>query len=634
MSPETSLSLDGFRIDPISTFVEFGKPEIEQSIPSRFEQQVASHTGRIAVRTHDNTQATYDELNRAANRVANSILTLRGDNAEPVVLLLEQGIASIMGVIGVLKAGKFFVQLEPSNPPARNMHILQDSEAGLIVTNERNIDLAKDLAHGKLQVLNLDEIDANVHDRNPGLPVSPDALADILYTSGSTGQPKGVVQNHRNVLHNVMRHTNAFCIGPDDRQTLLYPGGPYGGVRDMFDALLNGAALHVFPVKQEGVPDLARWLKQEEITIYCSVATVFRQLVATLTGTERFPKLRLIKLGGEATYSRDVAMYQANFSDGCIMHCGLGATETGVVRNYFVDKNTKIAGRKVPLGYPAEDMEVLLFDEAGQNVGPGHVAEIAIRSRYIALGYWRQPELSRAVFIPDPEGGERRIYRTGDLGYLDPNGVLEHRGRKDQQVKIRGNRVEVTEIEIALLEMDVIKEAVVVSRQESFGDDRLVAYLVPTRRPAPTVSTIRRTVAQKLADYMVPSTFVLLDALPLLPNGKIDRSRLPVPAPCRPDLDTPFSPPDTTTEETLVPIWGEILGFGDIGTHDNFFELGGHSVMAVRILSRVREAFKVDIPLQTLFQKPTAAEFATAIDMALLNAHQSSNNNDREEGSV
>ena len=249
---------------------------------------------------------------------------------------------------------------------------------------------------------------------------------------------------------------------------------------------------------------------------------------------------------------------------------------------------------------------------------PDDIGEIAIRSRYLSPGYWRRPDLTAAAFRPDPAGGPERIYRTGDLGRRLPDGCLVHLGRKDFQVKIRGFRVEVAEVEGALLSLPTVQEAVVVAREDRPGDRRLVAYLVPTARPAPTVTALRQALAAVVPDYMVPAAYVLLDALPKTPGGKVDRRALPPPGRTRPALDQPLVAPRTPVEATVGAIWQEVLGLDELGIHDNFFDLGGHSLAASQVIARVTETLHVDLPLRVLFAAPTVTGLAVAVVQGLM----------------
>ena len=596
---------------PSGRLGDFGKEEIEQSICDRFEKMVRKYPRRIAVRTRTRT-LTYDDLNREANRVARAILTECGRGAEPIVLLLEHGASMIVGMLGVLKAGKFYVLLDPSYPRARTSYIVEDAQSRLIVTDNRNLPLAAELARSENRLLNVEELGSGLSTENPHLSTPADAFACLLYTSGSTGQPKGVVQNHRNGLHSAWIATELYHICPDDRLT-LFSFATGSAINTVYGAVLNGAALYPRHIKAQGLANLAAWLVREEITMcFFSGASLFRCFLDTLTGEETFPNLRLIRLGDQVA-KRDVERYKKHFSPDCILVNRLSSTETGPVREYCIDKGTRIASSTVPVGYAVEGKEVLLLDDAGEEVGCNGIGEIAIRSRYLSPGYWRRPDLTQAAFRPDPRGGGARVYCTGDLGRLLPDGCLEHLGRKDFQVKIRGYRVEVAEIEMALLALENIRAAVVMAREDQPGSKRLVGYFVPVEKSPPTVSTLRDALAKKFPDYMIPSAFVMLRALPLTPNGKVDRSALPAPEGTRPDLDTPFAAPGTVVEEALAGIWAEVLSLDQVGIHDDFFGLGGDSLAATRIISRVVERFQLELPVQSLFQAPTVAEMAVVI---------------------
>jgi len=589
---------------PSGTFVEFRKEEIEQSIPSRFEQQVGKYLDRIAVKTINHT-LTYDALNKMANRVAQAMLRHQGKGNEPVAMLIESDAPMIAATIGVLKAGKICVPLDPSHPQARITYILKESEARLILTNNKNLARAKEMADDGCQAVNIDDLDTSLPDKNLGRSYSADTSAFILYTSGSTGEPKGVIQNYRNLLHNVMKWTNDFRICPDDR--LSFVGSAR---RDIFRALLNGGAVYPLNLKEEGLARMGRWLMENGITILHSVPTPFRHFLDTLTGKERFPALRLIVLLGGPLYARDVELYRRHFSPTCILVNSLGSTETRNYTYYCVDKDTQITESIVPVGRVVEDSEVLLFNEAGEPIGFNQVGEIAVKSRYLSPGYWRKPDLTRGLFRPHPKGGNERLYFTGDLALTRPDGCLIYVGRKDFQVKIRGHRVEIAEVESALLDHNGIKEVAVVASESRTEDKRLIAYFVPSRRSAPTVGELRSFLKEKLPDYMIPSAFVMLRALPLTPNGKIDRRALPAPDQTRPEVETTFVAARDALELQLTHIWEKILGIQPIGLKDNFFDLGGHSLLAAQLIAQVEKVIGKNLPLATLFQAPTVEQLA------------------------
>ncbi len=382
---------------------------------------------------------------------------------------------------------------------------------------------------------------------------------------------------------------------------------------DMYGALLNGGAIYPWDIKEEGLSHVATWLMEGEITIYRSTSTIFRAFIDTLTGKEKFPTIRLVRLGSEPVSKSDVEAYNQHFAPHCLFVNTLSSTEARTIRQYFVDKATLITGSLVPVGYAFEDIEILLLDENGEEVGYDRVGEIAIKSRYLTPGYWRRPDLTYTAFTSDSAERKARIYRSGDLGHMLPDGCLVHLGRKDMQVKIRGYRVELAEIEMALLEHTAVKEIAVVARENRPGDQHLVAYVVPTNRSTDTVSVLRRFLNDKLPAYMVPSVFVLLNALPRTANGKVDRLALPKSTTARPEQESPFVAPRTPAEESLAEIWTQVLGLDQVGIHDNFFDLGGHSLLATQVISRVINAFKVELPIKSLFESPTVADMTVVI---------------------
>jgi len=568
-----------------SKFMEFKKQEIEQSIPSRFEQQVAKYPHKLALKTRTH-QLSYTELNQLSNSIAGSILSARGVGAEPIVLLLEQGALLIASILGVLKAGKTYVPMDPTHPKSRLEYTLKDVQAGLIITANTNIVLCNKLTNNRAEVINVDNLDSCSSPVNPGLNLSPDTLAYIFYTSGSTGRPKGVVDNHRNVLHNIMRYTNSLHICFTDRITLLQSCSFSGSVSSLFSALLNGAAVFPYNIRENGLGvNLARWLIREDITVYHSVPMIFRSF---LIGDLRFPSIRVIRLEGDAASKLDVELYKKHFESHCLLVNGLGATETGLTRQYFINKETELAQSITPIGHAVEDMNVLLLDDEDREIGFDCVGEIAIKSNYLSPGYWRNPELTQISFLSDPAGGNERIYKTGDMGRMLPDGCLEYLGRKDFELKVQGMRVEVAEVEAALLDLADIKEAVVSSREDHLGERQLWAYVVPAGNHAPNLGALRQALGEKLPDYMIPSAFVVLNSLPLNSNGKVDRSALPALDHLRIKAPMDFLAPRDSLEKQLTKIWEEFLCVSSIGIRDNFFELGGSSLLAAQMLARIQ----------------------------------------------
>ncbi|HXM49944.1 MAG TPA: amino acid adenylation domain-containing protein, partial [Pyrinomonadaceae bacterium] len=689
-------------IRPINPFTAFAKGEIEQSIGDRFESQVRKFPDRVAIKTPKH-EWSYEELNRKANRVAQAILKLCAPGEDRIAILFDHDAPMIAAMLGTLKTGKTYVPLDPNSPEERLTQIIEDSQATALLTNSTNLALAgaiwsavaersadtaldrinehKSKAPSPLRsavalqnLINIDEV--NSLEATVNLPVvEPDRLAYILYTSGSTGRPKGVMQNHRNVLHYIRAYTNNLHLNRNDRLTLLSSYCFDASVMDIYGALLNGATLYPVDIKQEGLAGLSQRLIDEEITVYHSTPTVYRYFINTAaqrlrdnevsTGsssdrvapyeTKKYPDLRLVVLGGEKVTRTDVELYQKHFSDECLFVNCLGPTEATVVLQNFIDKQTRISGDNIPVGFPVADTEVLLLNKDGK--ASEVFGEIAIKSPHVALGYWRNSEATANAFVgasnlddlsylPDaprgssptvregvryalpatssiqsdfatdpPRGssptvreGSLKIYRTGDMGRRLPNGSIQFEGRKDFQIKIRGFRVELGEIESALTQHQLVLESVVVARENATGDKRLVAYVVPKDKASTPkargeqYSDLREFLSQKLPEYMVPTSFVVLDALPLTASGKVNRGALPAPTDSVESATS--ASPRTPLEKSLTTIWCEVLEVKALGINDNFFDLGGHSLLAVRLFAQIEKRLARRLPLATLFQAP------------------------------
>jgi amino acid adenylation domain-containing protein/non-ribosomal peptide synthase protein (TIGR01720 family) len=609
------LALATNTVRPDNPFVTFPAEEIEQSLADRFVKSARLFPQRTALKTKHG-ELSYEALSNQAERLAQTIIKVRGSGEERIALLFEHGAPMIVALLGALQAGKTYVPLDAAYPLQRIVYMLEDSQAGAIITNDKNEAFAAKLAKGVLPVINIDRQEPSAP-LDHHLEISPDLPAYILYTSGSTGQPKGVAQSHRNVLYHSRNYTNNLHISAEDRLSLLASYSFDAAVMDTFGALLNGASLHLISLKEEGFDNLAADLISNEITIYHSTPTVFRYFMNTLSGAESFPHLRLVVMGGEAVFKRDVDLYKKHFAPHCIFINGLGPTESTVTLQYFLNHQTELTRNNVPVGFAVEGAEVLLINDAGEKVEGCGIGEMVFRSAHVALGYWQKPELTRLAFLPDPESSNKRFYRSGDIGRLLPDGTIEFVGRKDFQVKIRGQRVEVGEIETILLQNSAVKEAVVIARADYLEQQRLIAYVVLTSPNALTNKELRNYLKERLPDYMVPAAFVQLESLPLLPNGKVNRRALPEPAEEHVEREKVFGEPVSPAQELIAGIWSEVLGVTPVGIRDNFFDIGGHSLLATQVISRVQKTFSIELPLRALFEAPTVAALATQVEAVL-----------------
>jgi amino acid adenylation domain-containing protein len=592
------------------TFVAFPKEEIEQSIPQRFEKIVELYPDRLAVKAGDRS-VTYGELNKTANRIARALLENRRQSREPIALLFDHGSDVIAAILGGLKAGELNVVLDPSSPRDRNDYLLEDCNASLIVTNNRNLNLARQLA-GSRVLLNIDETAGSLSSDNLHLYSSPDEVAIVNYTTGSTGEPKGVSKTHLELLYSSFTQVNATQICAKDRISLLHSLSFSTAFTNLVAALMSGASIFPFDIKSRGILDLANWLQEEEITICHLSPAAFRQLGDSLLGQVKLPHLRLLRLSGSLISQKDFELYRKTFSSTTRLMISMGSTDSRGICAAIIDQTFPFPKEGAPLGYPVPGKDILLLDEHGQEVARGQIGEIAVKSRYLTTGYWRQPELTESKFVFDPKGAEEQIYLTGDLGRMMPDGFLIHLGRKDFMVKIRGYRVSFDEIEGVLLEHPAVKEAAVVDWDDNRGEKWLAAYVACRAEKTPSVSELIRFLRAKLPRYMVPASFVFLESLPQV-NGKVDRRSLPRPEPVRPNLDQPYAPPATAIEKELVQIWEEVLNLRPVGIHDDFFELGGHSLAATRVVFQVIKRFGLELPLKFLFESPTISAMTPII---------------------
>jgi amino acid adenylation domain-containing protein len=588
---------------------DFARDEIEQSIPARFEKMASRHPDHLSVKSPD-SQLTYRQLDESANRLAHAILRLRGPGAEPVGVFLEHGAAAVVATLAVVKAGKFYVPLDPQYPSDRLMYMLDDTSASLIVTDERYRSSAVGLARGRVPVLTTDDRVADLPPDRAALRITPDAFASIYYSSGSTGRPKGVVYSHRYVLHNMRNYGSAFRVSTCDCWSWLHSYSFSSSSTDIFCPLLHGAALCSWNVQRDGLSGLGQWLADAGVTIINWMSTPFRSFAATLDRAQKLANVRLMVCGGEKLLTRDFIAFREFFSPECIYVIRWGATETGVARLFFFDKETPLHESVIPAGYAVPDKDVVVLDGNGAELAPGTIGEIGVRSHYFPPGYWRQPDMTREKYRHGANGDGARTYLTGDLGRMRSDGCLEHCGRKDSQVKIRGHRIETEEIEKVLCELPGVCEAVVRACERPSGDSFLTGYFVSDPGAMIDETAARRHLLGKLPAAMIPAAFVRLDALPYNANNKIEIAALPLPN-LTPELPSDrYAPPRTPLQRHLVDLWETILEVRPIGIDDDFFELGGDSLHGMRMVNLLQPLLGSTLHVPPLFENPTIASYA------------------------
>jgi amino acid adenylation domain-containing protein len=588
----------GGHVCAITEFSEVGTDDLEQSLVTRFAGQVAAHRDCLAVRD-SGVSLCYGELDRWANGIAHAVLDA-GGSGEPVALVFEQGAASVAAILGALKAGSPYVSLDRVDP--RISELTERVGARVVLTSSEHLELARRTA-GRRSVVVVDETEPEF--TTPATS-GPDDVAYVFYTSGSTGRPKGVYDSHRNVLHNVLRYTNTLQIAPSDRFSLIQSPAFSGTVSTLFSALLNGASVHPFPLRERGLRSLGCFLLDERVTVYHSVPAIFRSLLQIESGP--FEDVRIVRLEGDRATSHDVELHRRHFPPHSTLVNGLGLTETGLIRQFFVDRETAVEHGVLPVGYAVEGMDIRLLDDAGASVATAGSGEIAVSSPYLALGYWRDESLTSTSFeVVDG----RRIYRTGDLGRFRPDGCLEYLGRKDGQLKVLGNRVEPSEVESELLRVPGVTDAAVSTREGRRGEGQLVAHVTSEGPGSTTPQAIRDELAERLPAYMVPSIVEMVSELAVSASGKIDRRALG-------SVDVRSSI-DSDLDRTVADVWSEVLESEAVTSDSDFLALGGDSLAAAEILVRLEGLVGVTLPMSAFASSPTVRELA-----AYIAAHQES----------
>jgi surfactin family lipopeptide synthetase C len=596
-----------------------------------FETQVARTPDAVAA-AYGDLQVTYGELNARANQVAR-YLQQRGVKAEvPVGICVERSVEMIVGLLGILKAGGGYVPLDPAYPPERLAFMLADAQVPVLLSQEplsnqhASIFQASEGA-ARPQVILLDadwpQI-AQENTDNPASGVSPANLAYIIYTSGSTGRPKGVMVAHRGLGNLARVQIDAFAVAKDSRVLQFASPSFDAAVSELAMALLSGAALCLAPEPLlHSAPDLLRLLREQSIT----TVTLPPSLLAVLP-VEELPALSTLVVAGEACQPEWLARWAA---EGRHLRNAYGPTEVTVCATIMPWDGSS---PNLSIGRPIANTAVYLLDQRMQPVPIGVPGELYIGGIGLARGYLGRPDLTAERFVPHPFADEKntgeRLYKTGDLARYLPDGNLEFVGRQDTQVKVRGYRIELEEIEARLAAHPGVQAAIVVvqtdqaqsaaeprmptsAEEDTHAEKRLVAYLV--FRPGETLTShqLYDFLQQQLPAYMIPSLFVELKTLPLTPSGKVDRRALPSPDEARVQVSERFVAPRNSVEEELAKIWADVLGLEQVSVEDNFFELGGHSLLATQVTSRIREALQIELPVWTIFETLTIAELAKAI---------------------
>ncbi len=608
------------KITPKVGHTDFEKSEIEQSIPSRFAKMVHKYSNKVAIKT-PYSEISYYEFNKKTNDIAAILLNNRYSNSslyngidnEIVILLCGHNEHMITALFVCLKAGKTYVPVDPTNPIQRIISIINDCKAKLILIDSKNKRLAEQITRHlsyNIPIINIEDVQHSLIGTNKVANIDitkkhwgePSSVCYVLYTSGSTGKPKGVYQSHRNVLHFIRVYTNALKINSSDRMTMLSNYCFDAAVMSIYGALLNGAALCVFDIRNEDVKSLHGFINREKITIYHSTPSIYRAFLSNMENSSTCETIRLIVLGGEPVVKKDVELYKKHFSNNCIFINGLGPTESTVTLQNFINKETKISGENIPVGYPVEDTQVYILNKDDEQVGIYEEGQIVYQSDFLALGYLNDVEKTQYSFPLNLIEEGKRYYKSGDIGRRLPNGMIEFIGRRDNQYKIRGIRVEMGEIENQLLNIEYIKQAKVLVHNLDENDSILIAFIVSSMDNKKTFN-IKKRLRQILPNYMVPSHIIYVDSIPLNQNGKIDKYKLLEGLNSLRKTTNKKNLPELEIEKEMASLWKNLLKVDTVCLDDNFFDLGGHSFRLFELISLIKERFKVELSINSFFNQ-------------------------------
>jgi amino acid adenylation domain-containing protein len=594
----------------------------DKCIHQLFEEQVERTPQAVALEFEDK-QITYRELNRKANQLAHHLISLGIGPEKLVGICVERSIEMVVGLLGVLKAGGAYVPLDPSYPKERLCFMLEDAQVAVLLTHEKLAEdrgwmngdrhLLPSILDPRLEVVCLDRdwpIIEQQSTENPNSRVDSANLAYLIYTSGSTGQPKGVQIEHRSVVNCLSSIGTQISLAPHDSWLAVTTISFDIAALELYLPLISGAKL-ILANRDESIDavQLLARIRASGATVIQATPSMWKLLFDS--GWRR-PGKSTILCGGEAL-SRPLA---DRLLDGADSVWNLyGPTETTIWSAMY---RVEPGDRPVYIGRPIANTQIYILDNYLQPVPIGVHGDLYIGGDGVARGYLNRPELTAERFILNPFSDDptARLYRTGDRARYRPGGNIEFLGRSDHQVKIRGHRIELGEVEAMLNQHPAVKECVIVARdRDSSGEKELIAYLLSAQDATVALTDLRCFLQEKLPDSMIPSMFVFLDGLPLTPNGKVDRNALPSPDGERPQLNQGFVETRTEIEELVAQVWREVLKLDKIGIHDNFFELGGHSLLATRVVARLRANFNIDLPLRKLFELPTVARLAAHIEI-------------------
>jgi amino acid adenylation domain-containing protein len=575
-----------------------------------FEQQVEQHPDSVAV-VFNEQRLTYRELNQRANQIAHYLRGLGVGPDRLVGVCLQRSPEMVAGLLGVWKAGGAYVPLDPTYPQERLSFMVSDSAVQVLLTDKRCEHLFSP-AHSRTVRLDSDwPLIAQESQSNPDSGATPSNLAYVMYTSGSTGTPKGAMILQSGLVNYLTWAIKTYGVEAGGSVPVHSSISFDLTVTSLYTPLLAGARVELLAEDAAAQSLLAALQRQKGRSLVKITPAHLELLSQQLASDEVTDMTNVFVIGGENLLAEKLQLWR-EFAPATRLINEYGPTETVVGCCVYEVQADDPRNGSVPIGRPIDNTQLYVLDSDLQPVPVGETGELYIGGAGVARGYWNRPELTEERFLPDPFSGEpgARMYKSGDLARYRPDRILEYLGRADNQVKVRGYRIELGEIEATLASHPRVQSCAVLAREDEPGDRQLVGYVSPAKNQSLVPEELRTFLEQRLPAYMVPAHFVLLGSIPLTPNGKVDRKVLPAPSHRSIPVTTTMDAPSTGAERALAAIWAELLKVDAVGVNDNFFDLGGHSLMVFKALSRIRDVFAVDLPVQDFFENPTIAEIA------------------------
>jgi amino acid adenylation domain-containing protein len=584
-----------------------------RALTELFDAQAARTPDAVAV-VYGEERLTYRELDQRANRLAHRLMRLGAEPGVRVALCVERSVELVVGILGILKSGAAYVPLDPAHPPERLRFLVEDARCPLIVTLERFAGVLPE-AGARLVLLDADAdtIGAESADRPP-VRATLDDVVTVFYTSGSTGRPKGSLSHGLGLVNLIHWYRGAAEIEPGTRVLLMTPFTFDASFKNIITPISYGGTLVLADDFAQDLRKLLDTIERERAELAFTTPSLLYSIVALARadGYRQLSSLRRLFIGGEPTNLHKLREWFASPACRCSLIHNYGPSECAdATTSYTPSREALLACEPMPIGKPIDNMTTYVVNDALELQPDGVAGELCIGGIGVARGYLDRPELTAEKFVANPYEPGRRLYRTGDRVRRRPSGDIDFIGRTDNQVKLRGIRIELEEIEAALNGHPSVRGAVVALHEDAAGEKRLVASVVAAGGMPLDVGSLRTFLKEQLPGYMIPAAFVEIDALPISPNGKIDRRALPTAAAAV--RESPYRAPRNAVEEVLAGFWSEVLTVEQVGIDDNFFDLGGHSLLATQVMSRVRDAFAVELPLRRIFEAPTVAELAAVM---------------------